>query len=32
VWNAFSVVVDPADYAGGAYIEVKDISWIAGTQ
>jgi hypothetical protein len=32
VWNAFSVVVDPADYVGGAYIEVKDISWIAGTQ
>ncbi|HEX4405813.1 MAG TPA: hypothetical protein VH560_13335 [Polyangia bacterium] len=32
VWNAFSVVVDPGDYVGGAYIEVKDISWIAGTQ
>jgi hypothetical protein len=29
VWNAFSVVVEPADYAGGAYIEVKDIHWIA---
>ncbi len=32
VWNAFSVVVDPADYVGGAYIEVKDISWIATAQ
>jgi hypothetical protein len=32
VWNAFSVVVDPTDYAGGAYIEVKDISWIAAAQ
>ena len=29
VWNAFSVVVEPQDYAGGAYIEVKDIHWIA---
>jgi hypothetical protein len=29
VWNAFSVVVEPADYAGGGYIEVKDIHWIA---
>jgi len=32
VWNAFSVVVDPTDYVGGAYIEVKDISWIAAAQ
>ncbi|HVZ74025.1 MAG TPA: hypothetical protein VHJ20_16715 [Polyangia bacterium] len=29
VWNAFSVVVDTAGYAGGAYIEVKDIRWLA---
>jgi hypothetical protein len=29
VWNAFSVVVEPQDYVGGAYIEVKDIHWIA---
>ena len=29
VWNAFSVVVEPTDYAGGAYIEVKDIHWVA---
>jgi len=29
VWNAFSVVVEQADYAGGGYIEVKDIHWIA---
>ncbi|HVX94929.1 MAG TPA: hypothetical protein VHK47_08465, partial [Polyangia bacterium] len=28
VWNAFSVVVEPTSYAGGAYIEVKDINWI----
>jgi hypothetical protein len=32
VWNAFSVVVDPVDHAGGTYIEVKDISWIATAQ
>jgi hypothetical protein len=29
VWNAFSVVVEQTDYAGGAYIEVKDIHWIS---
>jgi hypothetical protein len=28
VWNAFSVVVEPGDHAGGTYIEVKDIRWI----
>ncbi len=29
VWNAFSVVVEPADHAGGTYILVKDIRWLA---
>lgn len=29
VWNAFSAVVEPTAYAGGAYIEVKDIHWVA---
>jgi hypothetical protein len=28
VWNAFSVVVEPQDHAGGTYIEVKDIRWM----
>ena len=29
VWNAFSAVVEPADHAGGTYIELKDMHWIA---
>ena len=29
VWNAFSVVVEQPDHAGGTYIEIKDIHWIA---
>ena len=27
VWNAFSVVVEPEDVVGGAYVFVKDIVW-----
>jgi hypothetical protein len=27
VWNAFSAVVEPEDFIGGAYIFVKDIVW-----
>jgi hypothetical protein len=27
VWNAFSVVVEPQFFAGGAYVFVKDIVW-----
>jgi hypothetical protein len=29
VWNGFSVVTEPEDHAGGTYIFVKDIQWVA---
>jgi hypothetical protein len=31
VWNAFSMVVEPELAVGGAYILVKDVTWINGT-
>jgi hypothetical protein len=27
VWNSFSIVVEPAPFAGGGYILVKDVVW-----
>jgi hypothetical protein len=27
VWNAFSVIAEPQDHAGGTYIFVADVVW-----
>src|SRR5262249_54001960 len=27
VWNGFSIVIEPATFAGGGYVFVKDIVW-----
>jgi hypothetical protein len=29
VWNGFSVVADPGDHAGGTYIFIKNVTWVA---